>query len=368
MWKFKSLQKQLVLLFLFCAIPFGMSFAQSTIKGTVNDELGEPVIGASVKVQGTNDGSITDLDGNFTVKADPNATLTITYVGYVPETVKLGGKTNITVVLKEDYTTLNDVVVIGYGTQKKKLITGATVQVKGDEIAKLNTTNALEAMQSSTPGVQITSSSTQPGKGFKVYIRGIGTIGDAAPLYVIDGVAGGNLDGINPNDIESIDILKDAASAAIYGARAANGVILVTTKQGKAGKIEITYNGSIGWSNVYKRPQMLNAKEFMTIMNEYSFNTSGKTVNFTDYIPQAIIDKVNNGWEGTDWWGEFQNKNAVQHNHSVTLTGGSDRSKFSMSYTYTGNEGVMGASQASFYKRHTVRLNSDAFIFGRGRR
>ena len=359
MWKFKSLQKQLVLLFLFCAIPFGMSFAQSTIKGTVNDELGEPVIGASVKVQGTNDGSITDLDGNFTVKADPNATLTITYVGYVPETVKLGGKTNITVVLKEDNTTLNDVVVIGYGTQKKKLITGATVQVKGDEIAKLNTTNALEAMQSSTPGVQITSSSTQPGKGFKVYIRGIGTIGDAAPLYVIDGVAGGNLDGINPNDIESIDILKDAASAAIYGARAANGVILVTTKQGKAGKIEITYNGSIGWSNVYKRPQMLNAKEFMTIMNEYSFNTSGKTVNFTDYIPQAIIDKVNNGWEGTDWWGEFQNKNAVQHNHSVTLTGGSDRSKFSMSYTYTGNEGVMGASQASFYKRHTVRLNSE---------
>ncbi len=359
MWKFKSLQKQLVLLFLFCAIPFGMSFAQSTIKGTVNDELGEPVIGASVKVQGTNDGSITDLDGNFTVKADPNATLTITYVGYVPETVKLGGKTNITVVLKEDNTTLNDVVVIGYGTQKKKLITGATVQVKGDEIAKLNTTNALEAMQSSTPGVQITSSSTQPGKGFKVYIRGIGTIGDAAPLYVIDGVAGGNLDGINPNDIESIDILKDAASAAIYGARAANGVILVTTKQGKAGKIEITYNGSIGWSNVYKRPQMLNAKEFMTIMNEYSFNTSGKTINFTDYIPQAIVDKVNNGWEGTDWWGEFQNKNAVQHNHSVTLTGGSDRSKFSMSYTYTGNEGVMGASQASFYKRHTVRLNSE---------
>ena len=359
MWKFKSLQKQLVLLFLFCAIPFGMSFAQSTIKGTVNDELGEPVIGASVKVQGTNDGSITDLDGNFTVKADPNATLTITYVGYVPETVKLGGKTNITVVLKEDNTTLNDVVVIGYGTQKKKLITGATVQVKGDEIAKLNTTNALEAMQSMTPGVQITQSSAQPGKGYKVYIRGIGTTGNAAPLYVIDGVAGGSLDDINPADIESIDVLKDAASSAIYGARAANGVILVTTKQGKAGKVELTYNGSIGWSNAYKRPQLLNAQQYMTIMDEYSFNTTGQKMDWASYVPQDILTKVKNGWQGTDWWGAFENKNAVQQNHSVTLTGGSDRSKFAMSYTYTGNEGIMGADQASYYKRHTIRLNSE---------
>ena len=359
MWNFKSLQKHFVLLFLFCAIPFGMSFAQSTIKGTVNDETGEPVIGASVKVQGTNEGAITDLDGNFTVKASSDATLAISYVGYVTQTVKVGGKTNITVTLVEDNTTLNDVVVIGYGTQKKKLVTGATVQVKGDDIAKMNTTSALEAMQSSTPGVQITSSSTQPGKGFKVYIRGIGTIGDAAPLYVIDGVAGGNLDGINPNDIESIDILKDAASAAIYGARAANGVILVTTKQGKAGKVEVTYNGSIGWSNVYKRPQLLNAQQFMTIMNEYSFNTSGQTVNFADYMPQEIVDKANSGWTGTDWWGAFENKNAIQQNHSVTLTGGSDRSKFAMSYTYTGNEGIMGADQASYYKRHTIRINSD---------
>ena len=367
MWNFKSLQKHVVLLVLFCAIPFGMSFAQSTIKGTVSDELGEPVIGASVKVQGTNDGAITDLNGNFSVTAASNATLSISYVGYVTQEVKVGGKTNITVTLAEDNTTLNDVVVIGYGTQKKKLVTGATVQVKGDDIAKLNTTSALEAMQSSTPGVQITSSSTQPGKGFKVYIRGIGTIGDAQPLYVIDGVAGGDINSINPNDIESIDVLKDAASAAIYGSRAANGVILVTTKQGKLGKVEITYNGSIGWSNVYKRPQLLNAQQFMAIMNEYSFNTSGKTVNFADYVPQYIVDKVNGGWEGTDWWGEFENKNAVQQNHSVTLTGGSDLSKFAMSYTYTGNEGVMGASQASYYKRHTIRMNSDHVLLkGKG--
>jgi TonB-linked SusC/RagA family outer membrane protein len=338
---------------------FAICAKAQTVSGVVNDEAGEPIIGASIKVQGSKEGAITDFNGNFSVKAASNATLSISYVGYETQQVNVGGKSNITITLKEDNTTLNDVVVIGYGVQKKKLVTGATVQVKGDDIAKLNTTNALEAMQSSTPGVQITSSSTQPGKGYKVYIRGIGTIGDSTPLYVIDGVAGGNLDGINPNDIESIDVLKDAASAAIYGSRAANGVILVTTKQGKAGKIELSYNGAIGWSNAYKRPQLLNAQQFMTIMDEYSFNTSGQKVDFSAYVPKSILEKVAKGWEGTDWWKEFENKNALQQNHSLTLTGGTDRSKYAMSYTYTGNEGIMGASQASYYKRHTIRINSD---------
>ena len=345
-------------LFLLCLFPLG-AMAQSILKGTVNDEAGEPVIGATVKVQGSQKGAITDFNGNFSVEAEPNATLTISYVGYETQNVKVAGRNDIVITLKEDNTTLNDVVVIGYGTMKKKLVTGATVQVKGDEIAKLNTTNALEAMQSSTPGVQITQSSSQPGKGYKVYIRGIGTTGNSTPLYVIDGVAGGNLDGINPNDIESIDVLKDAASAAIYGARAANGVILVTTKQGKAGKIELSYNGAMGWSNAYKRPQLLNAQQYMTIIDEYTFNTSGQKMDWAGYAPADILAKVNNGWEGTDWWGAFENKNAQQQNHSVTLTGGTDRSKFAMSYTYTGNEGIMGADRASYYKRHTIRINSD---------
>ncbi|MBR4238642.1 MAG: TonB-dependent receptor [Prevotella sp.] len=348
----------MALLFLLCLFPIG-ALAQGIVKGTVNDESGEPVIGATVKVQGSSEGAITDLDGNFSVKAASNATLNISYVGYVPQQVNVGGRSNIAITLVEDNTTLNDVVVIGYGTQKKKLVTGATVQVKGDEIAKLNTTNALEAMQSSSPGVQITQSSSQPGKGYNVVIRGKGTNGDTTPLYVIDGVAGGNLDGINPADIESIDVLKDAASAAIYGARAANGVILVTTKQGKAGKIELTYNGALGWSNVYKRPQLLNAQQYMTIMDEYSFNTNGVKMDWPNTVPQDILDKVANGWEGTDWWDVFTNKNAAQQNHSVTLTGGSDRSKFMGSYTFTSNEGIMGADMASFYKRHTIRFNSD---------
>lgn len=353
-----KLQKPLVLLFLFCLLPLG-ALAQNLIKGTVNDENGDPVIGATVRVLGTNTGTVTDLDGHFQVNATPNAQLSVSYIGYGTETVKVGGSKNLTIVLKAEDTTLEDVVVIGYGTMKKKLVTGATVQVKGDDIAKLNTTNALEAMASSSPGVQITQSSSQPGKGFSVTIRGKGTIGNSAPLYVIDGVPGGNLDGINPADIESIDVLKDAASAAIYGARGANGVILVTTKQGKVGKVELTYNGSIGWSNAYKRPQLLNAQQYMTIMDEYSFNTSGQKCDFSAYIPQNVLDKVAEGWTGTDWWGAFENENAVQQNHSVTLTGGSDRSKFALSFTNTSNEGIMGADVASYYKRNTLRINSD---------
>ena len=200
---------------------------QSTKKvtGVVSDSQG-PVIGASVVEKGTTNGVVTDFDGNFTLEVKSGATLVISYIGYTTQEIAIGNQTTFNVTLEEDNNSLDEVVVVGYGVQKKKLVTGATVQVKGDDIAKLNTTNALEAMQSSTPGVQITQSSSQPGKGYKVYIRGIGTTGNSAPLYVIDGVAGGSLDGINPADIESIDILKDAASAAIYGARAANGVIL----------------------------------------------------------------------------------------------------------------------------------------------
>ena len=332
--------------------------ATKKITGTVVDAQG-PVIGASVMEKGTTNGTVTDFDGNFALNVNPGATIVISYIGYETQEIKVGNQSNINITLSEDDAVLEEVVVVGYGVQKKKLVTGATVQVKGEDIAKLNTTSALEAMQSSTPGVQITQSSSQPGKGYKVYIRGIGTTGDSSPLYVIDGVAGGDINAINPNDIESIDVLKDAASAAIYGSRAANGVILVTTKQGKEGKIELSYNGAIGWSNVAKRPQLLNAQQYMTIMDEYTFNTAGTKMDWPAFVPQDILNKVANGWEGTDWWDAFVNKNAVQHNHSVTLTGGTDRSKFAMSYTYTGNEGIMGAEQASNYNRHTIRINSD---------
>ena len=355
--KLGTWSRKLLLLSVLCF--FAVLAQAQTVKGIVRDQNGEAIIGATVKVLGARGGTVTDSKGQYSIDAPSGSILSISYVGYLTKQIRLRGENSVDVVLMEDNTTLNGVVVVGYGTQKKKLVTGATVQVKGDEIAKLNTTNALEAMASSSPGVQITQSSSQPGKGFKVAIRGVGTIGDSKPLYVVDGVVADNIDGINPNDIESIDVLKDAASAAIYGSRAANGVILVTTRQGKEGKVELSYNGSMGWSNSYKRPQLLNAQQYLAIIDEFTFNTTGKKFDYNGYVPQDILDKVAAGWEGTDWWGAFMNENAPQQNHSVTLTGGSDKSKFAMSYTYTDNEGIMGGDQASYYQRHTIRLNSD---------
>ena len=340
--------------------------ATKKITGTVVDASG-PVIGASVVEKGkSGNGVITDFDGNFSLSVSPGATLVISYIGYETQEIKVGNQSTLSITLKEDNAQLDEVVVVGYGTQKKKLVTGATVQVKGEDIAKLNTTNALTAMQSSTPGVQITQSSSQPGKGFKVNIRGVGTIGTSSPLLIIDGINAGTADdglnGLNPNDIESIDVLKDAASAAIYGARAANGVILVTTKQGKAGKIQVQYDGYVGWSNAYKVPGTVNAKQYMQLINETNFNTYGTATNWSSIVPQAVLDRVNQGWEGTDWFKEYENKNALQFSHAVTLTGGSENSKFSMSLNYSSNEGIMGASLASDYKRYGGRINSEHIL------
>ena len=332
------------------------------VSGTVVDAMG-PVIGASILEKGTSNGTVTDIDGNFSLNVQPGATLVISYIGFLTQEIAVGNQSTINVTMKEDDTQLEEVVVVGYGVQKKKLVTGATVQVKGEDIAKLNTTNALTAMQASTPGVNITQSSSQPGKGFKVNIRGVGTIGTSSPLLIIDGINAGTADdglnGLNPNDIESIDVLKDAASAAIYGARAANGVILVTTKQGKSGKISVQYDGFVGWSNAYKVPAMLTAKDYMQVINETNFNTYGTPTNWSGLVPQAILDKVNNGWEGTDWFKEYQNKNALQFSHAVTMNGGSERSKFSISLNYSSNEGIMGGDNASSYNRYGGRINSE---------
>ena len=336
--------------------------ATKKITGTVVDAMG-PVIGASVVEKGTTNATVTDLDGNFTLNVKPGATIVVSFIGFETQQIAVGNRDNFQITLKDDNAVLEEVVVVGYGVQKKKLVTGATVQVKGEEIAKLNTTNALTAMQSSTPGVQITQSSSQPGKGFKVNIRGVGTMGTSSPLLIIDGINSGTADdglnGLNPNDIESIDVLKDAASAAIYGARAANGVILVTTKQGKAGKVQVQYDAYVGWSNAYKVPGTVNAQQYMQIINETNFNTYGTATNWSSIVPQAILDKVDKGWEGTDWFKEYENKNALQFSHAVTMTGGSDRSKFSMSLNYSSNEGIMGADNASNYKRYGGRINSE---------
>ncbi len=339
---------------------------ESRIHGVVTDNAGEPLIGASVMVKGTQRGTMTDIDGNYSLEARPGETLVVSYVGYIASEIEVGNNPVINVQLQENNENLDELVVVGYGVQKKKLVTGATLQVKGDEIAQMNTSNALTALQSNAPGMQITQSSTQPGKGFKVNIRGMGTIGESSPLLVIDGIVSGTandgLNGINPNDIESIDVLKDAASAAIYGARAANGVILVTTKQGKEGKVSLTYDGFVGWSNPYREPGVLNAQQYMQVINETNFNTYGTSTNWASLVPQSILDKVNAGWQGEDWFNVYRNKNAFQHSHAITLAGGSERSKFSISVNYSDQEGILGGKNASDYKRYGGRINSEHIL------
>ena len=221
------------LLFLLISVGIASATAQSVnVTGTVTSaEDGEPLIGVTILLKGTNVGASTDVDGNYTIKAQMGQTLVFSYVGYTSREIKIDN-TRIDVALLENDAVLDEVVVVGYGTQKKKLVTGATSQVNGDEIARLNTTSPLQALQGQMAGVSITSTSGQPGSDMKVQIRGLGTIGNASPLYLIDGI-GGDISTLNPNDIESIDVLKDAASAAIYGAQAANGVVLITTKQGR---------------------------------------------------------------------------------------------------------------------------------------
>ncbi len=333
------------------------------ISGTVVDAIG-PVIGASIIESGTQNGAITGLDGDFSLLVKPGASIEISSIGYKTQVIAIGDQTVFNVVLEEDTELLEEVVVVGYGVQKKKLVTGSTVQVKGDDLAKINSTSALGAMQASTPGVSIMASNGQPGSGYNVNIRGMGTIGSYAPLYVIDGVTGGDINALNPSDIESIDVLKDAASCAIYGARGANGVILVTTKQGKAGKYTVTYDGFYGVQNVQKMPQFLNAQQYMDIQDQVSFNMGKDPIDWKGILNPALYNSIKDGsFQGTDWLDAIRNQNAPNTNHAVNIVGGSDRSKFSMGVSYTNQQGIFGKPVASNYKRVTVRLNSDHVLW-----
>ena len=326
-----------------------------TVKGTViSGSDNEPLIGASVMVQGTKNGAVTDLDGNFTISAKNGQTLEVSYLGFITQKVKVTGSV-INVTLLEDKQSLDEVVVVGYGVQKKKLVTGATVQLKGDDIAKLNTTNPLSAMQGQTPGVNIVSTSGQPGASMSVTIRGLGTVGNSQPLYLIDGV-GGDITTLNPADIESIDVLKDAASAAIYGAQAANGVVLVTTKSGKEGVSKITYDGYVGWQTLGRKFEMLNANQYMQIMDEALLNSYMSPIDWTSL---SAIRDANGNVYNTDWIDQAVDNGALTTSHSLAFTGGSKTSTYSISGGYTGQDGLIGGSDVSYYKRYNLRANSE---------
>lgn len=333
------------------------------VTGNVSDAEG-PIIGASVVEKGNpGNGTVTDLDGNFTLNVKPGATIVITYIGYQKQEIAVGNQSNISVTMKTDDKTLDEVVVVGYGVQKKKLVTGSTIEVKGDDIQKMNTTQVLGALQSQTPGVNIQAASGQPGDGFKISIRGAGTNGNTAPLYIIDGVAG-DINNLNPADIERIDVLKDAASCAIYGSAAANGVILVTTKQGKQGKIQVSYDANVGWANVYRMPKMLTAKQYMEVMDQVRFNSGESGYDWKSIMGEDLYNSYMDGSnEGTNWVEAIRNKNAVTTSHSLNVTGGSDRSTFSMGAGYQYQDGVFGNVVKSDYRRFTFRINSEHVIY-----
>ena len=337
------------------------------ITGTVKDATGMDVIGANVIVKGTTNGVITDLDGKFSLEAAPGSIIEISYIGYMTQEIPVTAQTSdLQITLKEDSQSLDEVVVVGYGVQKKKLVTGATLQVKGENIQKLNTTNPLGALQSQSPGVNIVANSGQPGKSFDINIRGAGTNGSTTPLYIIDGVEG-DINSLSPADIESLDVLKDAASAAIYGSRAANGVVLITTKQGKQGKLQVSYDGYVGFQNVYKMPDLLNAKEYMAVMDQLNFNTGNQPYTWTNYMSQEQYNRYMSGEdEGTNWLDAIRNKNAITTSHSLNLAGGTERSKFSTGVSYTKQEGTLGKPVASDYQRFTVRMNSEHILWKEG--
>ena len=333
------------------------------VTGNVSDAEG-PIIGASVVEKGNaGNGTVTDLDGNFSLNVKPGATIVITYIGYQKQEIVVGNQSNFNVTMKTDDKTLEEVVVVGYGVQKKKLVTGSTIEVKGDDIQKMNTTQVLGALQSQTPGVNIQAASGQPGDGFKISIRGAGTNGNTAPLYIIDGVAG-DINNLNPADIERIDVLKDAASCAIYGSAAANGVILVTTKQGKQGKIQVSYDANVGWANVYRMPKMLTAKQYMEVMDQVRFNSGESGYDWKSIMGEDLYNSYMDGSnEGTNWVEAIRNKNAVTTSHSLNVTGGSDRSTFSMGAGYQYQDGVFGNVVKSDYRRFTFRINSEHVIY-----
>ena len=347
-----------------------IAMAQSKrISGKITDTNGEAVIGAAVQQVGSvTNGVITDADGNFAISVPDGAVMNVESLGYDPLQFTVeSGRSVYNITLNESATELNETVVIGYGVQQKKLLTGSTIQVKGDNISKLSTTTVLGALQSQSPGVQITQNSGQPGKGYKVNIRGLGTVGDAEPLYVIDGVAGGSLTALNPADIESIDVLKDAASAAIYGARAANGVILVTTKHGQDGRATISYDGYYGWQYIAKMPNTVNAKEYMEVIDLIATNEGQPKKDWASLMPASLYQSVMNGsWNGTNWMEESYNKGAPTTNHSITVTGGNRDSSYSMGLSYTAQEGILGYNKISpvnaDFQRYTFRMNSDNVI------
>ena len=351
----KHLTYRIALIFAIMALSCASAFAQQ-VKGTVKDSAGEPVIGAAVVVEGTTIGTTVDLDGNFVFdKAVPaDAVLVVTSIGYKTAKVPVGGGF-VEVILEEDTEMLDEVVMIGYGVQKKAVVSAAISTVGTEMLDKVAAVRVDDALKGLTPGVNVTSNDGQPGSGSSIRIRGIGTINDSNPLYVVDGMPVDNgIDYLSPGDIERIDILKDAASCAVYGTRGANGVILVTTKKGSKDRVSVNYDFSYGLSSPWRKSEVLNATEYAVMMNEAEIN-DGRTPIYAD--PYSF-------GEGTDWQNELFNWNAPQQSHQLSISGTSGKNQYFVSAGYYSQDGIIGGNfDRSNYERFTARVNDQYTVF-----
>ena len=336
-------------------------------KGVVKDNQGETVIGASVVVKGSTNGTITGLDGDFTLdNVKRGDVIQISYIGYVSQEVVWQG-TPLNITLKEDSQTLEEVVVVGFGSQKKANLTGSVSQVKMDDVlGERPVTNVKNALQGSMPGLMV-SGGASPGEAKSFNIRGTVSINGMNPLVLIDNVEG-DIDLLNPEDIESVTVLKDAASSAIYGARAAAGVILITTKRGKTGVAEVSYDGYVGVQNLYKIPTILNAQAYMMMQDEGRVMDGLSPYNWATYIPERDLQAIQNGtWKGTNWLKEVLNEDALVQNHAVNITGGTDRSRYAIGISYTNQEATMGVpGEFPEMNRYNFRVNSDHVVMKKG--
>ncbi|MBP5340451.1 MAG: TonB-dependent receptor [Prevotella sp.] len=355
------------------------AYAQGKLTGTVVDAMGEPVIGASVMVKGTSNGAVTDLNGKFSIeKAPANGSLVVSYVGYRTQTLPLSGKSNFSVTLEEDKQLLDEVVVVGYGVQRKSDVTGALTRVGEKELNAKPVSNAFEALQGKAAGVDITTSE-RPGTIGNIMIRGTRSLNaSSAPLYVVDGVPlqAGGIESLNPRDIEAIDILKDASSTAIYGSRGANGVVLITTKRGQEGKMQLSYNGTVTFEKIVDKSPAMNASDYITWRRWAYYNSApdkytpgdqptleqDKSFFSGDEVAWANIEK---GWASGTWdgskvtdtdWTDFVTRTGVTHSHTISARGGTKNMKGSVSFGYLNNKGTQKGQQ---FERYNLSATAD---------
>lgn len=343
-----------------------------TVRGKVVAGSGEALPGVTVMVKGTTMGTVTDMDGNYSIAApDANSTLIFSFVGYVTQEIQVNARSVIDVELQEDARQLSEVVVVGYGTVEKKDITGSVSSISGNEISNMPVRSAGDALQGKVAGVMVTQSSGSPGSMGVVRIRGIGSInGSNEPLYLVDGLPQTSIGWLNPNDIETMDIHKDASAAAIYGSRASNGIVIITTKKGSTVErpISVGYDAYYGFQSPWKRPYMLNAEEFITYKNRAA-EAVGAPLH-QHFSSPARIDSVlqfvraNSGPDGTDWWKEIIDYNAPIQSHNITLSGGSNKVGYASSVGYMDQQGIVKGSD---YDRISWRTNVDAQVTDRVR-